>query len=209
MLISNIQPKDFAMFQLAFHLPYYVWRKSEKACEDHRRDANARRLRLSQDVSFLDWESSESSFLYEAQISCLVAGTDESRWVAYCFVDNYFDAAEEGKETVLSYHEDTEDDDGMHADPLTFGTYSADNPKWNPREYFLAILRVRLQQVKCEWQQVVAKVQQSIRENVSFLLSWPRCGRFERSLLALVDKNQGIVVLKWKQLRITQHSTYL
>jgi hypothetical protein len=159
------------MFQLAFHLPYYVWRKSQKACEDHRRDANARPLRQFRDVSFLDWRSSgSSSFLYEAQISCLVAGTDERRWVAYGLVDNYFDAAEEGKETVLSYHKESveEDDEGMRVDPLTFGTCNADNPIWNPREYFLMVFRIRLNQVKCEWQQVVAKVQQSIREYVSF-----------------------------------------
>ena len=153
------------MFHLAFHLPYYVWRGSKKAHEDHRRDANASPLRQSQDVSFLSWKNSESpGFLYEAQISCVVAGSDEWRWVAYCFVDTYFDAAEEAKETVLSYHEDSLVDQGMRADPFTFGVADADNPIQKPREYFLMVLHIRIDQVKREWQQVVAKVQQSIRE---------------------------------------------
>src|SRR5271154_240991 len=155
------------MFQLAFHLPYYVWRGSQKVCEDHRRDANASPLRQSQDVSFLNWKSSGSSgFLYEAQISCVVAGSDEWRWVAYCFVDTYFDAAEDAKETVLSYHEDSLVDEGMPADPFTFGVTHADNPIQKPKEYFLMVFRIRIDQVKREWQQLVAKVQQSIREYV-------------------------------------------
>jgi hypothetical protein len=155
------------MFQLAFHLPYYVWRGSQKACDDHRRDANASPLRQSQDVSFLNWKSSGSpAFLYEAQISCVVAGSDEWRWVAYCFVDTYFDAAEEAKETVLSYHEDSLVAEGMRADPLTFGVANADNPIQKPREYFLMVFQIRVNQVKHEWQQVVAKVEQSVREYV-------------------------------------------
>jgi len=159
------------MFQLAFHLPYYVWRKSHNVHEDHRRDANARPLRQSRDVSFLNWKNSgSSSFLYEAQISCLVSGTDEWRWVAYGFIDNYFDSEDDGKETVQQYHNDSIDEEGMRADPLTFGTCDSEKPIWNPRVYFLVVLKARLHQVKNEWQQVVAKVEESIWEyiNVSF-----------------------------------------
>jgi hypothetical protein len=162
------------MFQLAFHLPYYVWRSSQKPCEDYRRDANVTPLRQSQDVSFLNWKSSGSSdFLYEAQISCVVAGSDEWRWVAYCFVDTYFDTDEEAKETVLSYHEDSLVTEGIRADPLTFGVISADDPIRKPREYFLMILQIRINQVKREWQQVVEKMYQSVHEyeQVCFLSS--------------------------------------
>jgi hypothetical protein len=155
------------MFQLAFHLPYYVWRGSQKAHEDHRRDANASPLRQSQDVSFLNWKSSRSpGFLYEAQISCVVAGSDEWRWIAYCFVDTYFDVAEEAKETVQSYHEDSLGPEGMRTDPLAYGVVDADNPIQDPRDYFLRVFQIRIKQVKREWQQVVAKMQQSVREYV-------------------------------------------
>jgi hypothetical protein len=153
------------MFQLAFHLPYYVWRSSQKLRKDHRQYANGDPLRHSRDVSFLNWKTCGSSgFLYEAQISCVVAGSDEWRWVAYCFVDTYFDADEEGKETVLSYHEDSLGGEGIRADPFTFGITSADTPIQKPREYFLMVFGIRLNQVKREWQQVVEKMYQSIRE---------------------------------------------
>ena len=152
------------MFQLAFHLPYYAWRSSQKSYEDHRQYANGDPLRHSQDISFLNWKAcGSSSFLYEAQISCVLAGSDDWRWVAYCFVDTYFDALEEARESVLSYHEDSLSN-GMRADPLTFGVASADDPIQKPREYFLMVFRIRIDQVKREWQQVVAKVQQSVRE---------------------------------------------
>jgi hypothetical protein len=154
------------MFQLAFHLPYYAWRTSQSACEDHRQDANASPLRQFLDISFLNPKSSKSSnFLYEAQISCVVAGSDEYRWVAYCFVDTYFDVGE-AKETVQSYHEDSLADEGMFTDPFTFGERDADDPIQKPREYFLEVFRVRIDQVKCEWEQVVANVQENIRKYV-------------------------------------------
>lgn len=153
------------MFQLAFHLPYYVWRKSPKAHEDHRLHANGRPLRQCRDISFLDWTSSGSpSFLYEAQVSCLVSGIDESRWVAYAFVDNYFEDEGEGKETVSAYHEDSLDEGGNRMDPLTYGTCEVDKPDWNPRKYFLVVFRVRLNQVNREWQQLVAKIKESVHE---------------------------------------------
>jgi hypothetical protein len=121
-------------------------------------------LRQSQDVSFLDWDSSSPGFLYEAQISCVVAGFDEWVWAAYCFVDTYFDANEEARESVQAYHDDSLDDEGMRADPLTFGVINADQSIQNPREYFLMVFSIRINQVKCEWQLVAAKVQQSIRD---------------------------------------------
>jgi hypothetical protein len=155
------------MFQLAFHIPFYAWRVSDKAREDHRLDANACRLRQSRDVSFLNWDGLRSSdFLYEAHMSCLVAGSDESRWVAYAFVDTYFDDAEEAKETVEAYHEDSVQDGGLHVDPLTFGVITADRAISTPREYFLCVFQIRIAQVKREWEQVVGKIQQSVREYV-------------------------------------------
>jgi len=134
-------------------------------CEDSRLDANANRLRQCQDVSLLNWKSSgPSDFLYEAQMSCLVAGEDESRWVAYGFIDTYFDAINQAKETVKAYHEDAITEGGINADPLTFGAIDAEKTIQTPREYFLTVLQIRIAQVTREWEQVVAKVEQSIRE---------------------------------------------
>jgi hypothetical protein len=152
------------MFQFAVHLPYFVWRRKE--CQDHRRDVNGSPLRKTQNISFLNWKNPErSSFLYEAQISCVVSGRDQYRWLAYCFVDSYFDAPkEEERESVLSYHEDSLGEYGTLMDPLTNGSSSEDQPIERPREYFLVVLRTRLGQVEREWQQVIVQVEQSIRE---------------------------------------------
>jgi hypothetical protein len=161
------------MFQLAFHIPFYAWRVSDKAREDYRLDANASRLRQSQDVSFLNWDGLRTSdFLYEAQTSCLVAGSDESHWVAYGFVDTYFEDPDEAKETVEAYHEDSVQDGGLHVDPLTFGVIAAEQAISTPREYFLCVFQIRIAQAKREWEQVVGKIQQSVREyvQVSYLL---------------------------------------
>ena len=150
---------------MAFHLPYYAWRGSKIAYKDNRRDVDSKPLRKYRDLSFLKLDSSESpSFLYEAQISCAVAGSDGWKWVAYCFVDTYFDAGENTRETVQSYHNDSPGDKHIRMDPLTFGVIDAGKSIRNPREYFLMVFQIRINQVKREWQQVVAKVQQSIRE---------------------------------------------
>ena len=165
------------MFQIAFHLPYYAWR--EKRCEDQRRYGTGDILRRCEDVSFLDWKNPDrSGYLHEAQISCVVAGRDIWRWVAYCFVDTYFDPVGEGKESALQYHKDSLGDQCVLMDPLTYGVNRADDPIQDPKEYFLTVFRIRLAQVKREWQQVVEKVKQSIREyeQVGSLCSHPGCG---------------------------------
>jgi hypothetical protein len=97
-------------------------------------------------------------------MSCLVTGEDESRWVTYGFFDTYFDAVDEGKETVEAYHADAIMEGGMNADPLTFGVIDAEKTARTPREYFLSCFRIRIAQVKREWMQVVAKIGQSIRD---------------------------------------------
>jgi hypothetical protein len=84
--------------------------------------------------------------------------------LAYCFVDSYFDAPEEERESVLSYHEDSLGEYGTLMDPLTNGSSSDDQPIERPREYFLVVLLTRLGQVEREWQQVIMQVEQSIRE---------------------------------------------
>jgi hypothetical protein len=67
---------------------------------------------------------------------------------------------------VEQYDEDAIKDGGMHADPLTFGVIDAEKAIPTPREYFLSVFRIRIAQIKREWEQVVAKVQESIREYV-------------------------------------------
>lgn len=151
---------------MSFHLPYFALRTSTAQIKDRRQDKGGEPLRRSYDVTFLDTKHEQlCAFLYEAQISVVISGTDEWRWVGYCFVDTYFDADHEDGESVDNYHQDSVGDDGMLVDPCTHGRLALDRPIQEPREYFLEVLRCRLHQVTCEWQQVVQNIKESIREH--------------------------------------------
>jgi len=188
------------MFQLAFHLPYYALRSSKIRLEDHRKNTNGDSLRHSRDVSFLNRMTYDTSsflddtlhtFLYETQISCVVAGSDMSKWVAYCFVDTYFDTVEEGKETVTQYHEESLGPNGFRGDPSARGTVEADSPIQDPRVYFLEVFRIRISQVKREWQQVVEKVHQSVR-HYEKVCSFPSFSHHRKSRV-IPNEKRGVV----------------
>ncbi|KIX10230.1 uncharacterized protein Z518_01311 [Rhinocladiella mackenziei CBS 650.93] len=155
----------YFVFQLAFHLPYYAWRDTNIPIEDHRRDSRGEPMRELHDVSFLNCKSDAlHSFIYEAQISCVVAGSDVWRWVAYCFVDSYFDGNDDAQETVMAYYEDSQIDGGVLMDPCTVGSSPLCANIEDPWEWFLLVFRCRLDQIRSEWRQVVWKVRQSIRD---------------------------------------------
>jgi hypothetical protein len=168
-----MQVDNHARFTLAFHLPYYAWR-SGKGNEDHRQHQHSKNVpRISHNVSFLDWNANGQTdhFLHEAQISCIVTGLDNKSWVAYCFVDSYFDTTATG-ETATCYQVNTaKSNEGLVLDPLTRGHTSADRPMLGPRQYFLKVLEIRLYQVTAEWRQVVDKVHSSVREYMEVRLS--------------------------------------
>jgi len=131
-------------------------------------------MRHSMNVSFLNLSTDETpAFLHEAQISCVVTGSDDWRWVGYCIVEAYFDTVDKGKETVLAYHDDSLNS-CEQPDPFTYGVTNINDSSSNPRQYFLTAFRCRLIQVKREWQRVLDKLDQGIRryEQVGFPFSW-------------------------------------
>jgi hypothetical protein len=161
------------MFRLAFHLPYYFLKVSKEARTDPRKYANGDPLRQVHNISFLDWKKSKTStFLYEAQVSCVVAGPDEWRWIAYCFIDTYFQEPKE-RETVSSYCDSSQSQD-VKQDPFTRGETLADGKLQNPREFFLMVLKYRLEQVANEWRKVVEELRKRNREYRNIFLSCSR-----------------------------------
>nr|KAK5440177.1 hypothetical protein LTR18_008114 [Exophiala xenobiotica] len=147
--LTASEERAWPTFQLSLHLPYYAWRSSSEPRRDSRLDRSGQPLRHVRDVSLLDSEG-KTSFLYEAQISCVFSGIEEWRWVAYCFADSYFDG------------ENTTQDDGYmpyeyHADP---------DPRNidNAREFFLNVLQIRVKQIGQEWEEVVRNVEKSFRK---------------------------------------------
>ncbi|KAH7136311.1 hypothetical protein EDB81DRAFT_693338 [Dactylonectria macrodidyma] len=160
----------FQTFRLAFDLPYYVFRRAarRKPPRDHRGKGPNATLRQVIDLSFLTRMPAGSSppfelnYLCQAQVSVLITGSDPWRWVAYCFVDNYFDQEDTGDSADV-YHEEREVDEVAHVviqpDPLTAGGLDANRPIKGPREYFLAVLRARLRHIRAEWQKLVSELE--------------------------------------------------
>ncbi|KIW60178.1 hypothetical protein PV05_00416 [Exophiala xenobiotica] len=158
----KIQADGLSMFELGFHLPGLLCRNFQTT--DHRRFENGETLRRTIDISFLNWEPGlPGEFLYEAQVSCVIAGLHEHNWVAYCFADTYFDGSNERRETVAEYHKDALSECGMNADPLTYGNCDANVPHWDPRKYFLAVYLHRTKPVIREWLLLTGKVEHSFR----------------------------------------------
>jgi hypothetical protein len=150
------------MFEMSFHLPYFVCRASD--ITDHRRYTGGEPLRQRTDISFLNWESDlPREFLYEAQVSCAIAGLHQYNWVAYCFVDTYFDGSSDRRETVLEYLDNSDGIDGMTADPFTYGNSDANKPIWDPRRYFLRVYLQRTTPLVREWRLIIGKVEHSFR----------------------------------------------
>ncbi|KEF58953.1 uncharacterized protein A1O9_03796 [Exophiala aquamarina CBS 119918] len=151
-------------FEMAFHLPFFVLRSSKTKRGDHRHYSDGTPLRRSHNVSYINGPTNPASeWLHEAQISCFVTGSDESRWVAHLWVDRYyFDPNDEDEEDVFEYVTDALEDSGMQSDPLLYGIADANKPAWDPRIYFLSAFAPRLAQVRREWERVVMKFRNRI-----------------------------------------------
>jgi hypothetical protein len=96
--------------------------------------------------------------------SVVICGSDESRWTAYAFVDTEFDG-------VSIDDEEVEDSDECNEDPIASDRkgpeVDADKPIWDPREYFLRIIHLRMKrQILEEWRYIVGKVERGVKERV-------------------------------------------
>ncbi len=132
--------------------------------------ADNRGLRHSKSLQFLDLQNEDedlpqhkTDYLHEAQVSCVITGTDHWKWVAYCFADTYFDG-QATRDSVESYHGDAMD--GMRPDPLVLGRNDANKPITAPRDYFVRVFEVRLTQVRQEWVNIIEKLEPKIIEYV-------------------------------------------
>ncbi|KIW64942.1 hypothetical protein PV04_07242 [Phialophora macrospora] len=166
-------PCGLPIYQLAFHLPYYAWRSSSRPHENHRRDSDAQPLRQSLDVSFLNPENPLKAYLHPAHISCVITGPDHRRWSAYTFIDTYFDSdsdpdSDSARDSVQYIEQLRRNDDYIvYFDPFTRGFTDADRPVWDPMDFFLLVLRIRLDQIHLEWTQIKDRLQESFENHES------------------------------------------
>jgi hypothetical protein len=89
-----------------------------------------------------------------------VTGIDEYVWTAYASVDNFFDT----NESVQYYHEEIHD--VYRPDPIAAGRIDANKPLLKPREYFLKVFEIRIQDVTKEWHRIVRKLEKAVEEYV-------------------------------------------
>lgn len=114
------------------------------------------------DLSFLELQDQESYGLQETHFSFVICGTSNSRWVGYSFVDSPKDDTDSGKmvcpgEYVLN-------------DPILNGEHDADFPIWDPRYYFLMVLRQRITMISMEWISLARQIELSVKRYVCFIL---------------------------------------
>ncbi|KLO83363.1 Uncharacterized protein LW93_15033 [Fusarium fujikuroi] len=139
------------IFGLEFHLQFYVWCEGGPQFPDLRKKRNGKPLRQSRQPYYLKFGDANEPqvHIYETQVSCLIAGIDEDSWVAYQFVDTYY----QGNASLAQ-----DEENGVKPDPLTGGLFDANLPIWTPREYFLIVYECRLKQVRHAMHNLVARL---------------------------------------------------
>jgi hypothetical protein len=135
-------------------LPYFILRKGSSRVYDLR--GIRRRICRSREFKYRYPLLNEDECIHEVQTSFLVTGVDEWFWTAYCFTEPYPGGIED---TAQSYYAGKLDGSSGGATPLKL-------PIWNPREYFLRVLRPRIKQARKEWSGVVFAIEKRLAIHV-------------------------------------------
>ena len=148
-----------------FHLPYFALRQSKAPLKD-RRGLRGHGILPTGSLSL-----NMPEYLYEAQTSLLITGTNEWLWTAYCCTETYF-----GSENTKQYYLEN----GL--DAPSGGDRPTSIPVWNPREYFLSILCRRFKQVTKEWINLVETLEKRLGAQVS---TKPVCSLSSRAYIPI------------------------
>jgi hypothetical protein len=143
-------------FQLELHLPFFILGKSTPPDMTHG-TVKTKPDRGWTDLSFLELDNLDSNVqpsepnevwgLQEAQISCVVTGTDDWRWTGYGFVDAEVDG-------LLA--DATEEEMGF--DQLAGGEIEAKSPIWRPRDYWVRVFEIRINQITRQYEYLLYKL---------------------------------------------------
>ncbi|KAH9203329.1 hypothetical protein DL95DRAFT_321621 [Leptodontidium sp. 2 PMI_412] len=154
----------FLTFQLDLHLPFFILGKSTPPKHSAEK-VNTKPRRRWTDLSFLQLDATETQDqdpkevwgIHEAQISFVVTGTDDWRWVAFCFVDTEIDG-------VLADSSNTD----LCFDQIAAGQLQANFPIWRPRDYWIKIFDTRIEQVRRKWDYLALMLEQGVNQYVRF-----------------------------------------
>jgi len=160
---------------MEFHLPYLILRATSSATEASASNTFAKNQEPWQDVTFLNIKSNEEGdshySIQKAHISLVVTGTDHFRWTGYAFAntgvgDSVFDEDDEYDVTEEEYEVPEVDyfpSDGQGEVLLTDTTIQ------DPRRYWLRVVGLRLSIILKEWDYIVHKTEDSVRDWVSIM----------------------------------------
>lgn len=120
-------------------------------------------------------DNSQDDIIYEAKISCLVSGWDSFSWIAYMFIDLYFEEClvDEDLESINDYEQCHRE--GVNSDPFTAAETTTNASLDDPREYFLQVFAIRLRKVKNEWEHLVLYIEMTMKAYVSVFGLFPFC----------------------------------
>ncbi|KAF0327437.1 duf221 domain-containing protein [Colletotrichum asianum] len=136
------------MFALELHLPFRVWRKTDRLLMDNRIKVSTKQpLRSSRNLTFMmslgnDTETSKVHGVYAGHMGCVVIGHDQNRWTTHFAIDTWFEDCLDAQDKVMRYQCDLEVD--MELDPLS------------------CVMQNRLEQVKDEWELVLQNLDQGV-----------------------------------------------
>jgi hypothetical protein len=153
-------------FQLELHLPFFIMRKSTPPDKTPHGTVKTKPDRGWTDLSFLRLDACDSNSrpsepeevwcMQEAQISCVVTGTDDWSWTGYGFVDAEVDG---------ELAEATESD--MRFDQIAGGgEVEANLPIWRPRDWWIKVFEVRIDQVTGHYENLVHKLNSAFDQYV-------------------------------------------
>jgi hypothetical protein len=157
----TIPSAGFLNFQLELHLPFFLLGRSKPPKPDIK--INSKPPRQWTDLSFLKLDTPKSHpqisgvvwGIYEAMISYVVTGSDDWRWVGYAFVDTELD----GLLTDLS-------EEDLSFDRVAAGEIYANSPLWRPRDHWVKVLDIRIEQVRKEWEYLAYKLEFAVNQYV-------------------------------------------
>ncbi|OAL50526.1 hypothetical protein IQ07DRAFT_679915 [Pyrenochaeta sp. DS3sAY3a] len=133
-------------FSLEFHLPYHAMRHGPLESTQDLRIISGKRLRKSEPLPLGSHSRDQEDLYYhEAQTSSICWGISEWFWTEIFVVDTYF-GSEESPNTYLR-----DCPYGKGSNPLLGGSGTLNDPRFDPREYFLRILEYRMEQVATEY----------------------------------------------------------
>ncbi|KAH6974985.1 hypothetical protein BKA56DRAFT_675052 [Ilyonectria sp. MPI-CAGE-AT-0026] len=143
----SVTPSGFLNFRLEFHLPVLPVRTKDS----WKSEATEEYPRRSIDLSFLTHGDQTNLTLFRAQISFLLLGYADANWIVYAFLDPRLD---EELDHESEFCIELDGGSQFHPDPIAGWKFDADSPDWNPRQYFLRILSLRIAQIQLEWASV-------------------------------------------------------